>query len=29
LPKTSIGKIDKNRLRSESEDCVRGNFDQA
>ncbi len=29
LPKTNVGKIDKTRLRSESEDCVRGNFDQA
>ncbi len=27
LPKTSVGKIDKNRLRSESEDRVRGNVD--
>ena len=29
LPKTSVGKIDKARLRSESEDCVRGSLDPA
>ena len=29
LPKTSVGKIDKTRLRSESEDAGRGNLDPA